>query len=126
MASYNVAQITEHDIEKIIPISKNGIEYIKYDFPKRVEKLGYCCEPKGIGSSIFLYLENKEQAIQFVIGKTGIFEVQPETFLKQNEEGFMENVDMKISIIGIEIPKNLKFVLDYAYVMVWFFKKFMI
>ena len=112
--AYNIGQITHFDIQNL---SSDKEGYAKYDFPKVIEKLGYCCEPKGIGSWIYLYLETKEQAVPIQIGKSGMFEVQPETYLKLNEEGINEQIDMKMKIIAIEIPKNIEFTLDFAYNM---------
>ena len=114
--AYNVAQITNFDVQDLPTIEKENGEYAKYNFATKVEKFGYCCEPKGIGSWIYLYLEEQpETAVAIQIGKSGMYEVQPEPFLKLNEENIIEEIDMKVNIIAVEVPKNLKFVLDYAY-----------
>ena len=114
--AYNVAQITNFDVQDLPTIEKENGKYAKYEFEAKIEKLGYCCEPKGIGSWIYIYLEEQpETAVPIQIGKSGMYEVQPEPFLKLNEENVIEEVDMKVNIIAIELPKNLKFVLDYAY-----------
>ena len=116
--AYNIEQITNFDIQNLPSIEKNGVEYVKYTFQKNIEKLGYCCEPKGIGSWIYLYLaENAETAIPIQIGKSGMYEVQAETFSKLNDKGITEQINMKLKIIAVELPKNLKFTLDYAYNM---------
>ena len=114
--AYNIEQITHLDIQDLPTIEKENGEYAKYNFLTNIEKLGYCCEPKGIGSWIYLYLAEKEKtAIPIQIGKSGMYEIQSEPYLKLNDENILEEVDMKINIIAIEVPKNLKFVLDYAY-----------
>ena len=128
--AYNIEQITHFDIQNLPSIEKNGMEYAKHIFqkitvnsdgtidkdPYLVNKLGYCCEPKGIGSWIYLYLENQNQAIPIQIGKSGMFEIQPETYKQLNsDDGTNEQVDMKIKIAAIELPKDIKFTLDFAY-----------
>lgn len=117
-ASYNIEQITNFDLQDKDTIIKNGIEYVQYSFPKKISKLGYCCEPKGIGSTIYLYLENNpNKEIAIIIGDSGIFEIQPEIYSKLNSENIAENMELKVNIIKIDLPKHLKFVLDYAYLM---------
>lgn len=114
--AYNVEQITNFDVQDLPTIEKENGEYAKYNFLTKIEKLGYCCESKGIGSWIYLYLEEKpETAIPIQIGKSGMYEIQPEPYSKLNDENILEEIDMKVNIIAVEVPKNLKFVLDYAY-----------
>ena len=120
--AYNVAQITNFDIQDLPTIEKENGKYAKYEFEAKIEKLGYCCEPKGIGSWIYLYLktqeeETQEKVVPIQIGKSGMYEVQAETFSKLNDKGITEQINMKLKIIAIELPKNLKFTLDYAYNM---------
>lgn len=128
-ASYNVAQITNFDkkFQQLPSFIKNDIEYVQYNFNhsndndndinKQIVKLGYCCETKGIGLTVYLYLaKNPNMAIPILIGKTGTFELQPEQYSKINEDGITEEIELKINIVKIDLPKNIKFVLDYAYI----------
>ena len=117
-ASYNVEQITNFDIqnEDAPTFEINGVEYVQYTFPKPICKLGYCCEPKGIGQTIYLYSEDDEvKGKPFIIGKTGMFEVQPELISKMGEDNIMEQVEIKVNMKKIDLPKHIKFTLDYAY-----------
>lgn len=137
MVSYNVAQLTNFDMQdeneyiKITTINnqKYAICNFRQMFNKsemiKITKLGYCCEPKGIGKYIyiFLYEQNDDlnlplsitNAIPIKIGPSGIYEIQPEVFLKTNDENIAEEVEMKVNIVGIGVPIDLKFTIDYAY-----------
>ena len=87
---YNIKQITNFDIldkqvvgeYKVanVPDSKKE-EYVHIEFEagKKVMKLGYCCEPKAIGYPIILYFNSTNGKI-FEVGKTGMFEIQVDTF----------------------------------------------
>ena len=117
-ASYNVAQITNFDIQDLETFIKNDIEYVQYTFPAKIEKLGFCSDPRGIGSTMYLYLENNpDTAIPILIGKSGMFEIQPETYSKLNKDNVSENIELKVNIVKIDLPKHLNFVLDYAYLI---------
>lgn len=114
-ALYNIKQITNFDIENNPDEPDNSFAHFGFD--KSVSKLGYCCEPKGIGEKypIKLYLSTKEDPILIEIGKTGMFEVQPEDFIKVGEDDKAVSVEMAVEIVGIDLPKGIRFVLDYAY-----------
>lgn len=128
---YNLRQLTNFDVQnypsagqhKVAQVEDSiPVDYVHIDFDKNVVKLGYCCEPRGIGYPIILYFENHSST--FEIGKTGMFEVQIENFkqLKNfqsiDENGAIEqydNINVQVNIIGIDVPKDFNFVLDYAY-----------
>lgn len=135
MVSYNVAQLTNFDMQNEDEFKIETINNQKYaicDFRQmlsktiKITKLGYCCEPKGIGTYIyiFLYEQNDDlnlplslsaKAIPILIGPSGMYEIQPETFIKTNNENIAEEVEMKVNIVGIGVPIDLKFTIDYAY-----------
>lgn len=121
---YNVKQLTNFDIQNYPNAGKHkilynedsiAVDYVHIDFEKIVSKLGYCCEPRAIGYPIILYFDNN-LSDEFEIGKTGMFEVQVETFQNKNEETEeISNIDIQINITGIDVPKVFNFVLDYTY-----------
>lgn len=122
---YNLRQLTNFDIQegyvnagqhKVLYVEDSiPVDYVHIDFEKPVSKLGYCCEPRAIGYPIILYFDNNKQD-EFEIGKTGMFEVQIETFRnKDKKTEKINNIDIQINITGIDIPKDFNFVLDYAY-----------
>lgn len=83
MASVDLRQITSHDVLESSTHSEGtefgNYEYITLNSDKlggEVTKMGYICESRGIGLPIFITANNVEK--KFVIGKTGILELQPE------------------------------------------------
>lgn len=137
---YNIKQITNFDINNLPSISKiitvdedpnpaTKIRTVIYKVitneyvSQKIEKLGYCCEPKAFAYPIFLTLEGYgEKKIE--IGKTGMFEVQPEDQI--NIENIGTEEDITIKIIEIKVPwqwtddpnpgpHGFNFKLDYAY-----------
>lgn len=111
---YNIKQLTNFDIQDYEVSSKHKIfnnddseeiSYAKFNFLQSVTKLGYCCETRAIGYPIILYFEDGTNS-EFEIGKTGMFEMQIETFV---------NNDIEIKVIAVEVPKDYNFVIDYAY-----------
>lgn len=77
-----------------------------------ISKLGYCCEPKGIGYPIFLTLNGKETA--FEIGKTGMFEFQEEDWKDVNTDPDKIRTAI-VSLSEIKVPAGIRFVLDYSF-----------
>ena len=87
MASLNLKQITSHDVlenpNNYTYVNK-ATEFGNYDcvildgdeLGGEITKMGYICESRGIGLPIFLTTDAVEKT--FVIGKTGILEIQPE------------------------------------------------
>ena len=122
---YNIKQITNYnftsspitsfytitDIPHNITIEGkliNNYPYKRITFNKNIPKFGYCCEPKALLYPI--YLDNKE----FQIGKTGMFEIQPEIWYDMNDDESYEQ-EMEVTITSIDIPCELKFKLDFIY-----------
>ena len=83
-----------------------------------INKLGYICEPKGFAYPIMITTAGEKRI--FYLGKTGIFETMPETFLDINDEN-AEELKCIPEITEIEVPKGIsgespiKFKLDYAF-----------
>lgn len=75
-------------------------------------KLGYVCEPKGIDYPI--YLMSQGTVKEFYLGKTGMFEIQPETFKDINDEEAQELTHTP-QITAIHVPRDIVFKLDYVY-----------
>lgn len=126
---YNIKQITDLDVslidseEKIIPDPLDSSRSITKTYKvindknllqesNKVVKFGYCCEVKGINYPIFLTINNVEK--EFKIGKTGMFEFQPEDWKNINDPE-EEEAEIKIYTNIIKVPSDIKFVLDYCY-----------
>lgn len=89
-----------------------------------INKLGYVCEPRGIDYPIILTTGQTSRTIH--IGKTGMFETMPETFLNINREEAEELVCTP-EITAIKLPvgevdgnhsvisQPIKFKLDYVF-----------
>ena len=77
-------------------------------------KMGYCCEPKGIGYPIYLeFSNNSSQGKRFYVGKTGMFEFQDEVWKDINESE--EEYTASVTCYAVWVPKNIKFTLEYSY-----------
>ena len=123
-----IKQITNFDLKNISPVTKEvtiaGAEGIKQNIPYKeitqemfgssVEKLGYICEPKGIIYPIILTINNIEQEVQ--IGKTGIFEFQPETWKDVNNEKSEEETAI-VYVSSVFVPADIQFTLDFSYLL---------
>ena len=114
----NIKQITDRTTPDNIIIGRTVTvagetkeqDYNEYNLAGTAIKLGYCCEVKGIGYPIFLtFNDNTETA--FEIGKTGMYEFQPEDYYDVNAE--TEEKTATVRCIKAAIPANLKFTLDY-------------
>lgn len=77
-------------------------------------KIGYACEAKGIGYPIFITNEGQSSAYEISIGKTGMYEVQPEYFKSLNDITYTEK-EILPQLSKIQVPKNIIFKLDYVY-----------
>ena len=132
----NISQVTNFSPEvtsatiETIPVFIGNKKYINVDYyvlssliltkssNTPINKLGYICEPKGIDYPIILTINRKVSTIY--IGKTGIFELTPETFLNMNDEEAKE-IECIPKISEIKIPKSvpgeepIKFKLDYVF-----------
>ena len=97
-----------------------------------VFKFGYCvCNNIGLGYPIFLGI-NGNEPVEFQIGKTGMFEFQPEEWLNENDDEHSELETMQVSLTQVLVPKQswsdddvatrgeaikIPFVIDYCYTM---------
>ena len=132
----NIRQVTNFSTEvtsatqESLRIYRGNKEYITVDYyvlplslltgssNTPINKLGYVCEPKGIDYPIVI--TTGEQARFIYLGKTGMFETMPETFLDINDET-AEEIECIPRITEIKVPKgipgenNIKFKLDYAF-----------
>ena len=83
-----------------------------------INKLGYICEPKGIDYPIVITTDGQDRI--FYLGKTGMFETAPETFLDINDTSATE-LDCTPEITKVKVPKgiaedeSIKFKLDYTF-----------
>lgn len=78
-----------------------------------IVKLGYVCEPKGKDYPIYLVSNGEEK--EFYLGKTGMFEIQPETFLDINGDEDEEEITAIPKITAIHVPVDIQFKLDFVY-----------
>ena len=78
-----------------------------------IVKLGYICEPKGKDYPIYLVSNGEEK--EFYLGKTGMFEIQPETFLNINGDEDEEIITVIPKITAIHVPTDIQFKLDFVY-----------
>jgi len=72
-----------------------------------ITKFGYCVEPKAIQYPIFLTIDGTEK--EFQIGKTGMFEVQPDSYKDVNSEDPEEQEEREYEIFIEEIKVPWKF-----------------
>ena len=77
-----------------------------------INKLGYVCEPKGIDYPIIITTDGTDRTIY--LGKTGMFETMPETFLDINDEE-AEELDCTPNITQVMVPAQIQFKLDYVF-----------
>ena len=121
----NICQITNFDldsastVEKVIHKGSEGslvtADYKIIDqsmLKQPIFKMGYCTEVKGIGYPIFLTIEGNEK--EFQIGKTGMYEFQPETYIDINDEDSEERT-AEVEVTSIAVPAGIVFTLDYCY-----------
>ena len=86
-----------------------------------INKLGYVCEPKGIDYPIVITTNGVDRIIY--LGKDGMFETTPETFLDINDTKAVK-LNCTPEITKVKVPKSIsgeepiKFKLDYTYAAV--------
>lgn len=86
-----------------------------------INKLGYICEPKGIDYPIVITTDGVDRIIY--LGKGGMYETTPETFLDINDVNATE-LNCTPEITKVKVPKgisgeeDIKFKLDYTYAAV--------
>lgn len=116
---YNIKQITNFDIKDAATVIKqvvaggdvgydvHGYKIVEYKtvsqtyLKNNIPKLGYCCEPKAIQYPIFLTINGQEE--EFQIGKTGMFEMQPETWINVNAHEPEIN-ESNVLVTEIKVP----------------------
>lgn len=86
-------------------------KYIPAIEDARIIKFSYCCEESGIIYPIFLKINGAWKAI--TIGKTCIYEVQPENFKDINDED-AEDENTNVIITDVLVPEGVSFSIDYA------------
>lgn len=112
----NIKQLTNFDIKNAPTITK--IVLVGGDLGERREveykiisqtllrnditKFGYCCELKAIQYPIFLTINGIEE--NFQIGKTGMFELQPETWKNINGSTPEEEYESNVIVTEIKVP----------------------
>lgn len=100
----NIKQYTNYDATVegdyfVIPISAGAF------------KLGFCGDTQSIGKTIILTINGADKP--FEIGKTGMFEYQPEVYKDINSED-QEMREAVVYTTQVKIPKDLVFTLDIA------------
>ena len=120
----NIKQITDRTTPDNIIIGRTITvagetkeqDYNEYNLAGTAIKLGYCCEFKGIGYQIFLTFNDNTET-PFEIGKTGMYEFQPETWIiKDDDTGDIDTYEGTVQAIEyILIPMGFSFVLDYCF-----------
>lgn len=150
MANYNIRQLTNFDVkdnpvERTIVIHGKNVEYCKISYQQlldiegatsttiKINKLGYCVnDNEGINYPIFIDFTSPEGTdyIPFQIGKTGMFEFQPEQWMDVNEnvEDEDDEETASVDVYSLLVPKLVKnpelendsgkivpFVLDYCF-----------
>ena len=101
----NIKQVTNFDN---LPI-EGEYKVITFQYP--AIKLGYCGDVLSIGKNIILTLEGVDHT--FEIGKTGMFEFQPETWKDINDDE--EEREAVVYVTQAKVPIEPTFVLDYCY-----------
>lgn len=131
----NIKQYTNFDVANFNTATKTvrvggdlgedrEVQYKIITFSPGIIKFGYCCEPKALQYPIFI--QTTDQSLkEFQIGKTGMFEIQPEEWINVNDLEPKEE-EMLVSILQILVPwkwinepvdenfKGYNFKLDYA------------
>ena len=126
----NFSSVVTSASQRTIAVYVDDREYVNVDYyilpvslltgslNTPINKLGYVCEPKGFNYPIIITTANVKRTIY--LGKTGMFETMPETFLDINDE-HAEELECVPQITEIEVPKGIpgeepiKFKLDYAF-----------
>lgn len=122
----NIKQITNYSISNLESITKtfqkggDAGHVVSWEYkiiPQTVLqgtviKLGYCCKDIYKDFPIYLTINGVEKT--FFIGKTGMFEYQPEEWKDANTG---EEKNIKVVVTEIKVPTQVEFVLDYVYEM---------
>ena len=133
---YNIKQLTNFDVAdnssemrgifrgpvainhlyRIIPYSQLlGIDNNPNDIIIDISKMGYCTnDNEGKDYPIFITFEDGTERT-FYIGKTGIFEFQPEEWRDINDDDTERTAT--VSVKQVLVPDGVPFVLDYCYLV---------
>lgn len=114
--NYNLKQITNYTIKEMQNVGIETINNQEYYILTNIHfggtpilKMSYICEPNAFSIPIYIAFEGKESKI--TLGKTGIFEIQPEKFIDKNNGDKETNI--KFNITALKIPVNYSFSIDY-------------
>ncbi len=92
---------------------RTGVTYKSILFESNVFKLGYCTnDNEGMNYPIFLVFSTGEEK-EFQIGKTGMFEFQPEEWRDVNDDDTERTVE--VFVIELKVFEDVPFVVDYCY-----------
>lgn len=122
LLNYNIRQITNHNADALD--SGNEPNYYEFRFSSELGaskpaeelpalKLSYICEPNAINIPIYIAFSGSTTYNRINIGKTGIFEIQPESRISDILTQEVEEEDIEFKIIGIKVPKGFSFSIDY-------------
>lgn len=119
--SYNIKQITNFDphdtVSKDVKVggeTRSGLTYNVYTLDGNAIKLGYCTNNnEGMNYPIFLIFVNGGEK-EFEIGKTGMFEYQPEEWEDVNDDINKEIKTSNTPVSQIKVYEGVSFVLDYV------------
>lgn len=101
-----VKQITNFSCQDL-PVVDNMIDITSLLDNKRVIKLGYCCEPKGISDNCPISLLINNTWVNVIVGFSGMYEFQPEVNVYDDEQK-----NIIVYVTGIKVPNDIQFVLD--------------
>lgn len=129
----NIRQITNFDLNGAIEVPKTfydegSKQMITHTYKlitsimlgsNNVFKFGYCINNnQGKKYPIYLLLNDEEEignATPFYIGKTGMFEFQPEEWTDVNDKEQSEEEIAKVYLNGALVPADVPFCIDYCY-----------
>ena len=123
--SYNIRQKTNFDFDlaegepKDVYVGgelREGLTYKSITFENKVPKLGYCAnDNEGMNYPIFLVFDGEgDTDHEFQIGKTGMFEFQPEDWDDVNNPR-SEDDPATVYVTKIKVYEDIPFVVDYCY-----------
>ena len=92
---------------------RTDLTYKRILFESNVFKLGYCTNNnEGMNYPIFLVFSTGEER-EFQIGKTGMFEFQPEEWRDANDDDTERTAE--VSVTELKVFEDVSFVVDYCY-----------
>jgi hypothetical protein len=89
------------------------LTYKSIIFEKPISKFGYCTnDNEGMNYPIFIVFDDGAEK-EFQIGKTGMFEFQPDEWRDVNDDD--EERTLEVFATEVKIYENVPFVIDYCY-----------